>query len=153
MSNKRTSVFRAISFLVLKCGMYGVPYRAGTQTDPELLCPYAEITSQLRHHEVLTSTKKSLEIRAIVRSGAQFAIEISLLHDSLGRRPQGSNTEYVDSSTVTIFATAARSVHKMPTLDSQTVHELRESRARGSFKIGGTKSCLGIYLLAVSVAK
>ena len=107
MSNKRTSVFRAISFLVLKCGMYGVPYRAGTQTDPELLCPYAEITSQLRHHEVLTSTKKSLEIRAIVRSGAQFAIEISLLHDSLGRRPQGSNTEYVDSSTVTIFATAA----------------------------------------------
>jgi hypothetical protein len=37
-------VFRAISFLVLKCGMYGVPYRAGTQTDPELLCPYAEIT-------------------------------------------------------------------------------------------------------------
>ena len=70
MSNKRTSVLRAISFLVLKCGMYGVPYRAGTQTDPELLRPYAEITSQLRHHEVLTSTKKSLEIRAILRSGA-----------------------------------------------------------------------------------
>ena len=44
MSNKKTSVFRAISFLVLKCGMYGIPYRAGTQTDPELLCPYAEIT-------------------------------------------------------------------------------------------------------------
>ena len=63
MSNKRTSVFRAISFLVLKCGMYGVPYRAGTQTDPELLCPYAEITSQLRHHEVLTSTQKSLVVK------------------------------------------------------------------------------------------
>ena len=77
---------------------------------------YAEITSHLRHHEVLTSTQKSLEIMAIVRSGAQFAIEISLLHDSLGRRPQGSNTEYVDSSNVTIFATTARSVHKMPTL-------------------------------------
>ena len=133
MSNKRTSVFRAISFLVLKCTMYGVPYSAGTQTDPELLCPYAEITSQLRHHEVLTSTQKSLEIMATVRSGAQFAIEISLVHDSLSRRPQGSNTEYVDSSTVTIFATAARRVHKIPTLDSQTVHELRESRARGSF--------------------
>ena len=70
MSNKRTSVFRAISFLVLKCGMYGVPYRAVTQTDPELLCPYAEITSQLRQPEVLTSTKKSLEIRAILGSGA-----------------------------------------------------------------------------------
>ena len=68
------------------------------------------------HHEVLTSTQKSLEIMAIVRSGTQFVIEISVLHDSLGRRPQGSNTEYVDSSNVTIFATTARSVHKMPTL-------------------------------------
>ena len=42
MSNKRTSVFRALSFLVLKCGMCEVPYRAGTQTDPELMCPYTE---------------------------------------------------------------------------------------------------------------
>ena len=114
--------------------MYEVPYRARTQTDPELLCTYAEITSQLRHHEVLTSTQKSLEIMAIVRSGAQFAIEISLLHDSLGRRPQGSNTEYVDSSTVAIFVTAARSVHKMPTLDSQTVHELVGSSIRSMLK-------------------
>ena len=39
---------------------------------------YAEITSHLRHHEVLISTQKFLEIMAIVRSGAQFAIEISL---------------------------------------------------------------------------
>ena len=60
MSNKRTSVFRAISFLVLKCGMYGVPYRAGTQTDPELLCPYAETraeqdASQEPHRSILGS--------------------------------------------------------------------------------------------------
>jgi hypothetical protein len=95
---------------------------------------YAEITSHQRHHELLTSTQKSLEIMAIVRSGAQFAIEISLLHDSLGRRPQGSNTEYVDSSTVAIFVTAARKVHKMPTLGSQTVHELVGSSIRSMLK-------------------
>ena len=53
-------------------------------------------------------------------SGGQFAIEISLLHGSLGRRPQGSNTEYVDSSTVTIF---------LPQLAASTKGQLRESRA------------------------
>jgi hypothetical protein len=77
-------------------------------------------TKQLSEFRAILGS--GVQVRAIVRSGFQFAIEISPLHDSLGRRPQGSNTEYVDSSTVTIFATAARSVHKMPTLDSQTVH-------------------------------